>query len=319
MFVAGATGAVGKYLVPLLIQRDHEVVALTRSAEKAKLLEAIGARVVVGDALDAAAIGAAVAAAKPDAVVHQMTALTGIGANLKQLDEAFAPTNRLRTDGLDHLLAASRAAGVRRFIAQSFTGWPYARTGGPVKTEADPLDSNPPPHFEKTLAAIRYLEETLAGCRDLDALVLRYGFFYGPGTSIAADGEIVAALRQRKLPIVGDGAGIWSFTHVADAASATVAALDRGSPGLYNIVDDEPAPVVDWLPSLAAAVDAEPPRHVPAWLAKPLIGAGGVTMMTEIRGASNAKAKRDLDWRPEYASWRDGFVRGLGFATPPES
>jgi nucleoside-diphosphate-sugar epimerase len=303
---------VGKQLIPLLLRCGHEVVALTRSPEKARGLEAAGARTVVADALDAAAVRTAILAARPDVVVHQLTALTGVGADLKHLDKAFATTNRLRTEGLDILLEAARAAGARSFIAQSFAGWPYARTGGAVKTEEEPLDPNPPQHFEATLAAIRYLEDTLASASDLAAVVLRYGALYGPGTAIALDGEVVAAVRQHKLPIVGDGGGIWSFTHVVDAASAVLAAIEHSVTGLFNIVDDEPAPVADWLPALAAAVGAAAPRHVPAWLAKPMIGAGGVAMMTEVRGASNVKAKHGLEWQPVYASWRDGFVHGLG-------
>ncbi len=210
------------------------------------------------------------------------------------------------------MLAAARMVGTRRFIAQSFCGWPFAREGGPVKTEADPLDPNPPASFSKTLAAIRYLEDTVRRTVDLQALALRYGLFYGPGTGIAKDGSIVELVRKRRMPIVGDGAGIWSFIHINDVARATVAAISHGDPGIYNVVDDEPAPVSTWLPALADAVGAKPPYKVPVWLGKLAIGDGGVSMMTKIRGGSNTKAKRELGWQPIYPSWRRGFVEGLG-------
>jgi nucleoside-diphosphate-sugar epimerase len=210
------------------------------------------------------------------------------------------------------MLAAARLVGTRRFIAQSFCGWPFAREGGPVKTEEDPLDPNPPASFTKTLAAIRYLENTMQSSVDVQAVALRYGILYGPGTGIAQDGSIVALIRKRRMPIVGDGAGIWSFIHVDDVARATVAAISHGDPGIYNVVDDEPTSVSTWLPALAAAVDAKPPYNVPAWLGTLAIGAGGVSMMTKIRGGSNAKAKRSLGWQPIYPSWRRGFIDGLG-------
>lgn len=200
----------------------------------------------------------------------------------------------------------------RRFIAQSFCGWPFAREGGPVKTEQDPLDPNPPISFSKTLAAIRYLEETVRKTVDLQALALRYGFFYGPSTGIAKDGPVVELIRKRMLPIVGNGSGIWSFIHIHDAAHATVAAVSGGSPGIYNVVDNEPAPVTTWLPALAGAVGAKPPYRVPVWLGKLAIGEGGVSMMTQIRGGSNAKARHELGWEPTYQTWRRGFVEGLG-------
>jgi nucleoside-diphosphate-sugar epimerase len=228
--------------------------------------------------------------------------------NFKKFDEEFAPTNRFRTEVTDTMLAAARMVGTRRFIAQSFCGWPFAREGGPVKTEEDPLDPAPPASFSKTLAAIRYLESTLRKTTRLQALALRYGFFYGPGTGIAKDGAIVNLVRKRRMPIVGDGTGIWSFIHIEDAARATVAAIPRGAPGIYNVVDDEPAPVSSWLPFLAEVLDAKPPWKVPVWLAKLAIGDGGVSMMTRTRGGSNAKAKGELGWQPIYPSWRHGFV-----------
>jgi nucleoside-diphosphate-sugar epimerase len=249
-------------------------------------------------------VTAAVEAAAPDVLVHQLTALSNIG-NFRKFATEFAETNRLRTEGTDVLLAAARAAGVRRVVAQSFGGWPYARTGGPVKTEDDPLDPTPAPQAVEGLAAIRHLEEAVTGYGE--GLALRYGGFYGPGTSLSAGGVHTEMVRKRKFPVVGDGGAIWSFCHIDDAASATVAAVERGAPGVYNIADDEPAPVRVWLPALAAALGAPPPRHVPAWLARPLLGGMGMVMMTTARGMSNAKAKRELGWTPAYPTWREGF------------
>ena len=311
VFVAGSTGAVGKQLLPLLLESGHEVVALVRSSPKAREVEALGATAAMANALDKDELTAAVKQAAPEAVVHQLTALTGV-ANFKKLDEEFALTNRFRTEVTDTLLAAARLVGARRFIAQSFCGWPFAREGGPVKTEEDPLDPNPPASFRKTLAAIRYLEDAVRGAKDIEALALRYGIFYGRGTGIAEDGQIVELVRKRRLPIVGKGTGVWSLIHIWDAARATVAALASGAPGIYNVVDDEPAAVSVWLPHLAQAVGAKPPFRIPAWLGRLAIGEGGVSMMTEIRGGSDAKAKRELGWQPRYASWRRGFVEGLG-------
>jgi nucleoside-diphosphate-sugar epimerase len=246
-------------------------------------------------------------------VIHQLTAIPE-SINPRKIDRDFELTNRLRTEGTDHLLAAARAAGVRRFIAQSFAGWPSARTGGPVKSEEDPLDPAPPAVLRAMLDAIKYLEAAVTGAAGLDGLVLRYGGFYGPGTSISLSplGAQVKAVKRRMLPILGDGAGFASFVHIADAAAATVAAVERGRPGLYNVVDDEPAPMFEWVPVLASAVGAKPPRRVPRWLGRLAAGEGAVTMMTEGRGASNAKAKRELGWEPRYASWREGFATGLG-------
>jgi nucleoside-diphosphate-sugar epimerase len=310
IFVAGSTGAVGKLLVPHLVENGHEVVALVRAPQKAKAIEAVGAKIAIADALNKEELTAAITRAGPEVIIHQLTALAGVG-NFKKLDDEFTLTNRFRTEVTDTMLAAGRLAGTRRFIAQSFCGWPFAREGGPVKTEEDPLDSNPPASFSKTLAAIRYLEDTVQRTTDLQALALRYGIFYGPGTGIAKDGLIVELVRKRRLPIVGDGAGVWSFIHIRDAVRATVAAVSRGDPGIYNVVDDEPAPVSTWLPALAEAVGAKPPHKLPAWLGKLAIGSGGVSMMTTIRGGSNAKAKRELGWQPIYPSWRLGFISGL--------
>lgn len=311
VFIAGGTGAIGRFLVPALVEQGHETVVLVRSPAKTAVVESMGARSVVADALDAADLTAAVQRTEPEVVIHQLTSISAL-ASFKTLDADFALTNRFRTEITDVLVNAARQVGARRFIAQSFCGWPYAREGGPVKTEEDPLDANPPRSFRQTLAAIRYLEDAVRRETALDALALRYGFFYGPGTGISSDGPIATLVRRRKLPIVGGGTGVWSFVHIEDAARATVAAVTRGAPGIYNVVDDEPAPVHTWLPALAEALGAKPPRRVPVWLARFAIGEGGVSMMTGIRGASNVKARRELGWEPVYPSWRRGFVEGLG-------
>jgi nucleoside-diphosphate-sugar epimerase len=304
IFLAGATGVIGSRLVPQLVAAGHTVVGTTRHAGKADRLRFLGAEPAVLDPLDPAAVTAAVVKAAPDVLVHQLTALSGAGSP-RAFTKAFEETNRLRSEGTDILLAAARAAGVRRIVAQSFGGWPYARVGGPVKTENDPLDPNPARVAAPGLAAIRHLEEAVTGYGE--GLALRYGGFYGPGTSLGPGGAHTELVRNRKFPIVGDGAGVWSFLHIDDAASATVAAIERGAPGVYNIADDEPAPVREWLPVLASAIGAPPPRHVPAWLARPMIGGLFMVMMTTARGMSNAKAKSELDWTPAYPTWREGF------------
>jgi nucleoside-diphosphate-sugar epimerase len=306
VFVAGATGAVGKRLIPLLVASGHTVVGTTRSSDKAERLWSAGAEPVVLDALDRDAVIAAVRQARPDVVVHELTALAG-EVNMRKLDRAFELTNRLRTEGTDHLLDAARAAGARRFVAQSFAGWPSARTGGPVKTEEDPLDPDPPASARRTLDAIRYLEGAVVGAEGLEGLALRYGGFYGPGTMLGRGGEMLAGIRKRRFPIVGRGGGVFSFVHIDDVAGATLAAIERGAPGVYNVVDDDPAPVSDWLPALAAVIGAKPPRRLPAWVGRIAAGELLVLMMTQMRGASNAKAKRELDWTPLHPSWRDGF------------
>jgi nucleoside-diphosphate-sugar epimerase len=309
VFVAGATGALGRQLVPRLVASGHEVVGMTRSASKREAVRDLGATPVVADALDPEGVARAVAEAEPEVIVHQLTALAQ-SLDLRHFDRDFAATNRLRTEGTDHLLAAGRAVGARRFVAQSFAGWPFARSGGPVKTEDDPLDPEPPDSMRRTLEAIRYLEEAVTGADWVEGIVLRYGGFYGPGTSLDGEGsEHVEMIRKRRFPVVGDGRGVWSFVHIEDAAEATLAAVERGQPGIYNIVDDEPAAVAEWLPAVAAALGAKPPRRLPRWVGRLLAGEAATVMMTEVRGASNAKAKRQLDWRPSHPSWRDGFAR----------
>ena len=311
VFVAGANGAIGKRLIPQLIASGYEVVALARSSRSADALRAAGAEPIIADAFDRSAIVGAVKRAGPEIVIHELTALTGV-KNYKRFDDEFALTNRLRTEGTDHLLEGARAAGARRFIAQSYGNWNYARSGTAPKTEEDRLDPTPPRNQTKTLLAIRYVEQAVLTAEGIEGIALRYGNLYGPGTGFAADGEIVASVRQRKLPIVGDGAGVWSFIHVDDAASATVAAIQHGAPGVYNVADDEPAPVCIWLPELARALGAKPPLRIPVWIGRLAIGEVGVSMMTQIRGASNAKARRELDWKPGYSTWRQGFRTGLG-------
>jgi nucleoside-diphosphate-sugar epimerase len=306
VLVAGATGAIGRQLVPRLVANGHEVIGMTHSAAKAERVQALGAEPAIADALDPEAVAAAVAAAEPEAIVHELTALAG-SLDLRKLDRAFGTTNRLRTEGTDHLLSAARAAGVRRFVAQSFAGWPYERSGAWVKDESEALDAHPAPVMREALDAIRYLEEAVTGAEGIEGIVLRYGGFYGPGTSMAPGGEHVEAIRGRKFPVVGNGAGIWSFLQIEDAAEATVLALERGKPGIYNITDDEPAPVSEWLPAVAASLGAKPPRHVPRWLGRMMAGEATAVMMTEVRGASNEKAKRELGWAPRHPSWREGI------------
>jgi 2-alkyl-3-oxoalkanoate reductase len=311
VFVAGAAGAVGMRLVPQLVARGHQVIASTRSPDKVDRLRVLGAKPVVVDGLDAVAVGEAVARAEPDAIVHQMTALAG-KPNLRNFDKWFAVTNELRTTGTENLLAAAKAAGVGRLVVQSYTGWSNVRSGGPVKTENDPVDPHPARAQTESMAGLQFLDRTVPAAASLDGIVLRYGNFYGPGASESQ----VELIRKRRLPIIGDGGGVWSWTHVDDAASAAVAALERGRRGIYNIVDDEPAPVSVWLPYLAEVVGAKPPMRVPVWLGRLAAGQVTVQWMTQARGSSNEKAKRELDWRPAWSTWRDGFRFGLSDSDP---
>jgi nucleoside-diphosphate-sugar epimerase len=308
IFLAGATGALGKHLLPMLVADGHEVVAMTRTPAKAGALRAAGALPVVADGLDRDAVVGAVTGAEPEVVIHQQTALAG-KPDLRNFDAWFHQTNRLRTEGTEHLLTGARAAGARRLIAQSYTGWPYARSGAPVKTEDDALDDAPPRHQRASLAAIRRLEELVTGARDLEGIVLRYGGFYGVGSSVAPDAEYGVQIRKRQFPVVGSGAGVWSFAHLHDAATATVAAVTEGRGGeIYNIVDDRPVAVSEWLPEMARLLGGPPPRRVPAWVGRLAVGEVGVSLMTRVRGASNAKAKRELGWTPRYPSFREGLA-----------
>lgn len=305
VFIAGATGAIGRRLVPVLVQHDHHVTATTRGANKTGLLRSLGADPVILDGLDAAAVGEAVGRARPDVIIHQMTALSG-KMDMRHFDQWFAATNALRTQGTRHLLAAAQASGVRRFIAQSYAGWPSTRRGAGPSTEAEPLEPHPVEEQRETLAAIAFLERAVTEA-PLEGIVLRYGALYGPGASE----PVVEIVRKRQFPIIGSGAGVWSWLHVDDAAAATLAALDRGTSGVYNIVDDDPAPVSEWLPALAAAVGARPPLRVPTWAGRIAAGRVAVRMMTAIRGSSNQKARRELGWQPAWRSWREGFRDGL--------
>ena len=310
VFVAGANGAVGRRLVPMLVARGHQVTGTTTSETSADAIRAMGAEPVVVDGLDAAGIGEAVARAEPDAIIHEMTALSGT-PDFRHFDRWFALTNRLRTEGTEHLLAAARASGVKRFLAQSFTGWSNSREGSRVKTEDDPLDPHPVKGQTETLAAIKFLERAVLDA-PLEGIVVRYGGLYGPGSS----DTLGAILRKRMFPVIGNGAGHVSSTHVDDAAGGTVAALERGHRGIYNIVDDEPAPSGQFIPAIAEALGAPKPLRIPAWLGRLLAGDVAVTMMTEGRGSSNAKAKRELDWQPIWPSWREGYRHGLESPVP---
>ena len=310
VLVVGATGVVGRQLVPQLIAAGDQVTATTRSPGKVADLHAAGAEPLVVDGLDATAVGEAVAKAEPEVVIHEMTAIPPV-INLRNFDKSFAATNLLRTAGIDHLLAAATAQGVRRVIAQSYAGWPAIRSGGPVKTESDPFDPDPPAAQRASLAAIRHLESAVTSA-PLEGVALRYGSLYGPGASDI----FVRMLKSRRVPMIGDGAGIWSFLHVTDAAGAAVAAAHGGPPGVYNIVDDEPAAVAEWLPVVARAVGARTPLRVPAWLGRLAAGSAGLSMMTQVRGASNAKAKRELGWQLVWPSWRQGFAAGMTAAYP---
>jgi nucleoside-diphosphate-sugar epimerase len=299
VFVAGASGALGSQLVPQLIEAGHDVIGTYNSPTSAELLRTLGAKPVMLDLLDTRAVRKAVLENEPEAIVHQATAL-GNAKWGRNFDKTFARTNELRTGGTDALLAAAREAAVRRFVAQSFASYRYARDGGPVKTENDPLDPSPPANGQQSFAAMAYLDRTVT---EAGGIALRYGLFYG-----AANDGLIEPVRKRQYPIIGDGGGITSWIHLEDAAAATVLALEQDGPGIYNIVDDEPAPVRDWLPVLAQALGAKPPRRFPTWLARLFAGEAAVLMGTDARGASNAKAKRELGWTPRYPSWRQGFT-----------
>jgi nucleoside-diphosphate-sugar epimerase len=318
VLVAGASGVLGRALVPLLVAGGHDVAGMTRSAGKQDLLRDLGARPFVADALDADAVAAAVAAAEPEVIVHQLTALSGPISlrDARRPDRSVAAnmTNRLRTEGTDHLLAAGRAVGARRFVAQSFGAFRWARTDRPVLSEADPVDPDPPAALRVPLVGILHVERTVPAIEWGDGLVLRYGGFYGPGTAIsrAPDALMATPVRKRQFPIIGNGAGVFSHVHIDDAATATAAAIERGEPGIYNVVDDDPAPVREWLPVLASALGAKPPRRIPRWLARLVAGEAATLTMTATKGSANEKAKRELGWQLRYPSWRQGFADGLG-------
>jgi 2-alkyl-3-oxoalkanoate reductase len=310
VFLAGATGAIGRQLVPLLLAEGHRVTGMTRSPERARELETAGAQAVVADALDRDAVLVAVTAARAEAVIHQLTAIPA-RLDPRTIERDFALTNRLRSEGTRHLLAAAREAGTRRVIAQSIV---FAYAPGPpgtVHVERDPLlsEQQAPKSFRSTARALSELEQAVL---DAGGIALRYGYFYGPGNGIARDGTLATDLRRRRIPIVGGGRGVWSFIHIEDAARATVAALAHEGPAVFNIVDDEPVPVAQWLPALAQALHAPRPWRVPSLIARPLAGSYGIQTMTRVQGASNELAKRELDWRPRYSSWREGFRDGLG-------
>jgi nucleoside-diphosphate-sugar epimerase len=305
VFVAGGTGAIGRQLVPQLVAAGHDVVATTRSGQGAGAIKGMGAEPATVDGLDEQGLVDAVKRARPEVVVHQMTALGG-KPDLRHFDRWFATTNELRTRGTDYLVRAAQEAGARRLIVQSYTGWPNIREGNAVKTEEDPLDPDPPKWQRESLAAIRHIEATVPAAENLEGVVLRYGNLYAAGTGMLSD-DLLDLVRKRQFPVVGDGAGVWPVIYTGDAAAATVAALDHGAPGVYNVVDDDPAPASEWLPYLAEVIGAKPPRRVPAWLGRILAGEVAVSWMTRIRGSSNAKAKRELGWQPKYASWREGF------------
>jgi nucleoside-diphosphate-sugar epimerase len=308
VFLAGASGAIGTRLVPQLIDAGHDVIGSHTSPSSGVRVRALGAKPVALDLLDARAVRKAVRDANPDAIVHQATALANVKFS-RNMDKVTAKTSELGTKGTDALLAAAREAGVHRFVAQSVAAYSrYAREGGPIKTEDDPLDPTPPKNFEQTAAAMAYLEQAVT---DSGGIALRYGAFYG-----AANDGTIDPVRKRQFPIVGDGGGIWSWIHLDDAAAATVLALEHDGPGIYNIVDDDPAPVREWLPVLAQALGAKPPRRFPTWLARLLAGEAVTVMSTEARGASNAKAKRELGWTPRYPTWRTGFFIGYASKTP---
>lgn len=311
IFIAGASGAIGGQLVPQLVARGHEVVGTTRSAAKTGALRALGAEPVIVDALDPDSVADVVARAEPEVIVHQLTALSG-PPDFRHAKQMAALTDRLRTEGTDHLLAAARAVGVRKFVAQSNAMW-MERTGGPVADENGRIEPNPPADAKDTVAALRHVEETVTGINWAEGIALRYGGFYGPGTGLSAAPDAVMAeqIRKRKFPIVGGGRGVWSLVHIADAASATVAAIERGKPGIYHVADDEPAQVREWLPELARVLGAKPPRRIPAWLARLLAGKGPVDLMTQARGISSEKTKRELGWTLQYPTWRTGFTEGM--------
>lgn len=305
VFVAGASGAIGRPLVRQLVAAGHEVTGMTRREDRAEEIRAAGAKAVVRDALDAAAIEAAVRGAGPEAVVHLLTALPG-RLDYRAKEDPLAATNRVRREGTRNLIAAAKAAGARRLVAEGFAPL-YAQEGDWVKEEGDGLFLDGPEPFGSAAAALADLERQVLEAEGIEGIVLRYGWLYGPGTYFDRDGSQTEEARRRRLPVVGRGEGTYSFVHVEDAAAATLAAIERGQPGIYNVSDDEPAPMREWVPVFCEAVGAKKPRRVPTWLVRLVAGAGAAAMAAGVRGASNAKIKRELGWQPRYASWRAGF------------
>ncbi|MEG9436681.1 NAD(P)-dependent oxidoreductase [Edaphobacter sp. HDX4] len=310
ILLAGASGAIGRTLIPLLVEQKHEVFGVIRNPSHQELVSALGATPVVVDILDGHAVGSRLSEIRPQAVIHQATAIPA-RLDLRHFEREFGPTNQLRTEGTRNLATAAVRAGVETFLAQSFAGWPYARRGIMLKSEEDDLDPSPPPQMKTTLDALELLEHMVLREQGFKGVVLRYGSFYGPHSSLAKDGAMVDEIRKHHVPVIGQGTGAWSFIHLHDAATATLAALTLARHGVYNIVDDDPAPVLDWLPHLAQCVGAPPPRHVPNVLAKMLIGEHAVALMNDVRGVSNAKARNELQWTPKWSSWREGFREGL--------
>jgi nucleoside-diphosphate-sugar epimerase len=310
VFLAGASGVIGRRLVPQLVAAGHTVVGMTRRPERAEELRAAGAEPAVCDVFDAEALRRTVVASQPEVVVHE---LTDLPANLdpRRAKEAYARNDRIRREGTSNLVAAAVAGGARRMVAQSIA-FVYRPEGDAIKTEDAPMWDDAPEPFTDSIAAVRQLEDMVTGADGIEGLVLRYGFFYGPGTGYASDGSMAAMVRKRRFPVLGKGAGVFSYIHIDDAAAATVAAVERGAPGIYNVVDDDPAAVRDWLPAYAEAVDAKPPRRMPAWVGRLVAGKFTAAMATDLRGASNEKAKRELDWQPRHSSWRQGFREALG-------
>jgi 2-alkyl-3-oxoalkanoate reductase len=311
VFLAGATGAIGKRLLPQLVAAGHIVTGTTRLPGKADAIRRLGARAEIIDALDEKEVIDAVRRSQPEVIIHELTDIPD-RFDIRRFDEAFALTNRLRTKATDYLIDAAQRVGCRRFIAQSYTGWPYARTGSWIKNEDDLLLSTPDPENRETFQAILHLESEVLFSPGIEGFVLRYGSFYGPGTSLGRGGSMLDEIRKRHIPVIGKGSGHWSFVHIEDAATATLAAVDALTPGVYNICDDEPAPVAEWLPYLAKTIGAKKPRYLPKWIGRIVAGKHGAAMMTEIRGASNQKAKSLLPWTLRWPSWRKGFRDGLG-------
>jgi 2-alkyl-3-oxoalkanoate reductase len=310
VFVAGATGAIGKRLVPRLVEAGHQVTAITRSKEKLGRLYDLGAEAVVCDVFDAGRLGSVVARAEPEAVINELTDLPQ-SLNPRKLKEYYAANNRVRREGTRNLLDAARGGGFRRFIVQGAAYW-YAPTGGPVKTEEAPLYLDASPPLGPAVKTIKEVEEAVLSADGLEGIVLRYGMFYGPGTWYAKDGDVGRQVRKRRYPIIGHGGGTYSFIHIDDAASATVVALERARPGVYNVVDDDPATAAEWMPLYAEALGARRPPRVPAFLARLIAGDALVRWMLGLRGASNEKIKEELGWQPQYESWRRGFLEDFG-------